>query len=153
MGWRSEAACNQIPWDFRAWFFGDGDPAIPIHEQHERARMLCYLCPVQFECLSYWLDTDESYGVWGGLTVSQRKRYLMPKLRKKGADRNEVFTEVLWNLGERIYPKIMQLFKDCEIIPPELPVLEPLPSSTLVEILGAASHEDAQAPKVEVLAS
>lgn len=142
MSWREDAACAGLPWEYKVWFFGEGnEDIVPVHEQHERARMICYLCPVQMDCLFYWHDTDESFGVWGGLTVSQRKRYLMPQIRKK-SDPYEVFTEVLWNLGSRLLPKMEQLFRKCDQVLPDLPVEEPLPNRVLVEILDAASLED-----------
>lgn len=125
------------------WFFGEDDEDIvPVHEQHERARMICYLCPVQMDCLFYWYDTDESFGVWGGLTVSQRKRYLMPELRKKRPDLFETFSEVLWSTGSRLIPKMEMLFHKCGKTMPDLPVQEGLETKVLVEILTEASRED-----------
>lgn len=143
MSWRDDAACRRLPWEYKAWFWGEGDKSVPVHEQHERARMICYLCPSQMDCLLYWFDTDENFGVWGGLTVSQRKRYLMPLIRKKGTkDHYEIFTEVLWTLGNRLLPKLQQLFLSCGEEFPDLPVTEPLPNRTLVQILDASSRED-----------
>ena len=143
MSWRDDAACRRLPWEYKEWFWGEGDDSVPVHEQHERARMICYLCPVQLDCLLYWHDTDESFGVWGGLTVSQRKRYLMPEIRKhRRREMPEVFMEVLWASGERLFPKIEQLFRKCDKKMPDLPVMEAVPNRVLVEILDAASRED-----------
>jgi hypothetical protein len=41
------------------------------------------------------------WGVWGGLTESQRKRYLMPAIRKGGFS-DEVMQEVLHERGLKI---------------------------------------------------
>lgn len=38
------------------------------------AKSICYLCPVQVSCLTEALDRDDNWGVWGGLTASERKR-------------------------------------------------------------------------------
>ena len=135
MEWRDNAACLQLPWKYRKFFFGEGE-AVPVYEQHERARMICYLCPVQMDCLYYWYESDAEYGVWGGLTVSQRKRYLQPALRKIGVV-DEAFLEVLWNLGLRLIPKIRAAFRRIEKDLPSLPVDEPLPRDTLVQIMSS----------------
>ena len=134
MEWRDDAACVQLPWEYRKFFFGEGKD-VPVYEQHERARMICYLCPVQMDCLYYWKETDAEFGVWGGLTVSQRKRYLQPKLRKKPESLDEIFLEVLWTLGLRLVPKIQAVFKQMGLDPPSLPVDKALPPHVLVEII------------------
>lgn len=140
MEWRDYAACKQLPWEYRYFFFGEGDKSVLVHEQHERARMICYLCPVQLECLYYWYETDGEYGVWGGLTVSQRKRYLQPELRKKNSKRlDEVFVEVLWTLSQRILPKIQAICVSEELSMPRIPVLEPLPTPVLVQIISSSA--------------
>lgn len=141
MEWREDAACAELPWEYRIWFFGEG-PQLPVHEQHERARMVCYLCPVQFECLSYWIDTLEEFGIWGGLTVSQRKRYLTPKLRKSYS-REEAMMEVVADLGMRMLPKIEEAFLQANLPVPDIPVQGRVGRKVLVEIL--SSEEKAAA--------
>lgn len=37
---------------------------------------LCKGCPVMGECLSYALEHKEKWGVWGGLTPTQRRIWL-----------------------------------------------------------------------------
>lgn len=133
MQWRDEAVCNRLPWEQRTWFFGEGTD-LPVHEQHERARTLCYLCPVQLECLDYWLDTLEEFGIWGGLTVSQRKRYLMPVLRK-ASNEEEAIPEVIWTLGLRLFPKIEAAYRRAGHEAPLLPLETGPPQSVVVEIL------------------
>lgn len=135
MEWRNDAACLQLPWQFRLYFFGEGDGP-PVYEQHERARMVCYLCPVQMDCLYYWYETDGEFGIWGGLTVSQRKRYLQPKLRKASSEQvDEIFLEVLWTLGLRLVPKIQSAFRSEGEDPPVLPVDDHAPEKVLVTIM------------------
>lgn len=38
------------------------------------AKKVCRGCPVKDQCLQWALDTDESYGVWGGLSGRERRR-------------------------------------------------------------------------------
>lgn len=98
--WRELALCDKLPWEQRRYFFGD-DPVMGAYEQHERARTHCYQCPSQIECLRWCVDEDMFWGVWGGLTESQRKRYLMPAIRKDGFT-DEVMIEVLTVRGKKI---------------------------------------------------
>lgn len=36
---------------------------------------ICGRCPVKEECLSYAVEHDVDFGVWGGLTERQRRAY------------------------------------------------------------------------------
>jgi hypothetical protein len=44
------------------------------------AKALCSGCPVATQCLTYALDNNEMWGVWGGTTANERAA----ALRKKG---------------------------------------------------------------------
>lgn len=81
--WRRYSLCQQLTDRCKQWFFGD-DPLLPTQEQHERASMFCLICPVQIECLADAMGGDDGFGVWGGLTPSQRKRYAAPAVRRRG---------------------------------------------------------------------
>ena len=74
-GWRDDAACA-----------GSGtDLFFPISEedpQVEVAKEVCAECPVKDECLAYALSTNQTEGVWGGLTGTERRR-----LRRRIRDR------------------------------------------------------------------
>lgn len=39
----------------------------------ERAKAVCRTCPVIEQCLQYALDTEEQYGIWGGLSENERR--------------------------------------------------------------------------------
>lgn len=68
--WRDSAACR------------DEDPELffPISEvgpgsaQVERAKSVCARCPVRSECLKYAMDSGLGYGIFGGLTVLERRQ-------------------------------------------------------------------------------
>jgi len=98
--WRELAVCESLPWSEKKYFFGDAED-LGTHKQHELARLYCYSCPVQIECLEWCVQEDMFWGVWGGLTESQRKRYLMPAVRKDGAS-HDVLVKVLDERGQRI---------------------------------------------------
>lgn len=38
-----------------------------------RAKSICQVCPVGGECLEYALEIREPYGIWGGLTETERR--------------------------------------------------------------------------------
>lgn len=38
------------------------------------ARSFCNECPVIKDCLTYALQNDERFGIWGGFTAEERKR-------------------------------------------------------------------------------
>lgn len=103
--WRGLAVCEELPPAEAQYFFGDSEDGTPTHQQHERARLYCYTCPVQVQCIRWCVESDIQYGVWGGLTESQRKRYLMPAIRKHGLS-DEVLSEVIWRVGSRIFKRL-----------------------------------------------
>jgi len=61
--WVMRAACAEVEPD---QLFGKGA------EQRD-ARTLCFTCPVRMECLAEALDSESSFGVWGGLTERERR--------------------------------------------------------------------------------
>jgi WhiB family redox-sensing transcriptional regulator len=38
-----------------------------------RAKAVCQVCPVKSECRDYALTIKEPYGIWGGLTETERR--------------------------------------------------------------------------------
>lgn len=82
--WHSRASCFALPTEDALKFFGDSSDPVSAMTQHRWAQMFCRECPVRLECLRSCLDTDSQAGVWGGLTESQRKRYLAPAIAQDG---------------------------------------------------------------------
>ena len=64
--WAAQAACATVEPD---QLFGKGA------EQRD-ARSLCFSCPVRMECLAEALNSESSFGVWGGLTERERRAML-----------------------------------------------------------------------------
>lgn len=56
------------------------DPDLWHSELNERrtrvAKSLCAQCPLQEQCLDHALEKNFRYGVWGGLTSDERKRFV-----------------------------------------------------------------------------
>jgi WhiB family redox-sensing transcriptional regulator len=63
------------PWTARARC-AETDPEIffpPADDPAAEARRICAQCPVRGDCLSYALDADEQYGIWGCLDPRERQ--------------------------------------------------------------------------------
>jgi WhiB family transcriptional regulator, redox-sensing transcriptional regulator len=63
--WTQLAACAGV------------DPDLHFPEKGEStrgAKLVCSGCEVRAECLTYALERDESWGVWGGLSNLERRR-------------------------------------------------------------------------------
>lgn len=63
--WRDQALCAQT------------DPELFFPEKGSSsadAKRVCDRCDVRDQCLAYALRRDERFGIWGGLSVSERDR-------------------------------------------------------------------------------
>lgn len=59
--WRSRAACA-------------GHEETMFADDPEPAKAICEACPVRMDCRAWAVDSEEPYGVWGGLTQEERTR-------------------------------------------------------------------------------
>jgi len=80
-GWLDSALCLQFDGDM--WFPEKGASPAP-------AKLLCGRCDVRAECLEYALETNEEFGIWGGLSTAERRtlrrrRRLRRTLERAGA--------------------------------------------------------------------
>lgn len=68
--WRYQAACRETDPEL---FFPIGNTG-PALLQIEEAKAVCRRrCPVKEQCLQWALDTNQSEGVWGGLSQGERR--------------------------------------------------------------------------------
>jgi len=65
--WRDLASCAEADPD--AFFPEKGGST-------RKARQVCAACPVAAQCLDYALEREEPFGIWGGMTASQRRQLL-----------------------------------------------------------------------------
>ena len=63
--WVERALCAQTDPDL--WHQDKPNPAA-----NERAKRVCRACPVAAECLTFALDNDERFGIWGAMTADER---------------------------------------------------------------------------------
>jgi WhiB family redox-sensing transcriptional regulator len=67
---------KELEWQLRAACL-HADPNLFFPEQGGRttkAKQICGSCVVRDECRQYAIENDEQYGVWGGLSKSEREQ-------------------------------------------------------------------------------
>ncbi len=77
--WRALAACRDS--DSSVFFPEVGSDVARI----AAAKEVCAGCPVREDCLSFAVETNQSEGIWGGRTPSERRtlrRRWLKELRK-----------------------------------------------------------------------
>ena len=68
--WVAQALCAQT----------DPDAFFPeMGASPKVGKRVCVGCDVRGECLEYALKHDEQFGIWGGLTVRERRRLARPQ--------------------------------------------------------------------------
>lgn len=63
-GWKLNSACELEPIDL--FFPSRGQSAKP-------AKVICSMCPVKVECLTYAIENREWDGIWGGTNEKDRR--------------------------------------------------------------------------------
>jgi WhiB family redox-sensing transcriptional regulator len=76
--WTEDANCRGADVD---QFFSNDD----TDQRH--ALELCKDCPVQEPCLRFALEEGEMYGIWGGLSESDRRSMIRERRRERRAAR------------------------------------------------------------------
>lgn len=71
VGWAARGACRGSDPEL---FF----PLTQSAEQEARAKAVCERCPVLTECRAYAVRAAEPEGIWGGLTVRERRGLRFP---------------------------------------------------------------------------
>jgi WhiB family redox-sensing transcriptional regulator len=64
--WAVHAACSNT----------DPDTLFVKGAAQRQVRQVCYGCPVRLNCLADALDSETTFGVWGGLTERERRALL-----------------------------------------------------------------------------
>lgn len=69
MEWRETARCKELDPEL---FFPVGTNGAAM-VQIETAKSVCVSCDVREVCLSYALESNQEYGIWGGTTEEERR--------------------------------------------------------------------------------
>ncbi len=71
--WQNQAACREE--DSELFFGHDGERKKDMTSRERLAKMICHnSCEVRIECLEYAMDTQEPFGVLGGMGEAERRR-------------------------------------------------------------------------------
>ncbi len=68
--WQMQAACRGL--DSEMFFHPEGERGSAKEARERAAKALCATCPVMTQCRAHALKVREPFGVWGGLTESER---------------------------------------------------------------------------------
>lgn len=72
--WQNEGACRDVEPD--AYFSPEAERGLRRVRREEAAKALCARCLVLDVCREHALTVQEPYGVWGGLSESERHELL-----------------------------------------------------------------------------
>ena len=73
--WQLLGSCRQQDVELFFHPYGEREPS---RSRRERAALaICATCPVLAACRAYSLEAREPYGVWGGLTETERQALLI----------------------------------------------------------------------------
>jgi len=78
--WQEDAACRGLR--TTVFFLPEGARGPTAVHHEEEAKAVCRHCPVLEQCRHYALQTQEPYGVWGGLSPKERTAQLHAKRRR-----------------------------------------------------------------------
>lgn len=84
LDWQDRAECRDYD---NVLFFGDdvGESELERQAREARAKAVCQRCPVVEPCLEFALDTNQKYGIWGGLTDKERASLKRRRARARRA--------------------------------------------------------------------
>ncbi|MFV8394691.1 WhiB family transcriptional regulator [Corynebacterium hindlerae] len=75
--WQLHGACRGE--DSAVFFHPDGERGRARTQRENRAKAICRECPVLTQCRRHALEVAEPYGIWGGLSESERDLLLRPR--------------------------------------------------------------------------
>lgn len=78
--WQMQGHCRGV--DSAMFFHPDGERGRARTQREMRAKELCRSCPVIAQCRSHALAVGEPYGIWGGLSESERELLLKRGIRR-----------------------------------------------------------------------
>jgi len=71
LDWQGKGACRQPGQDPERWFPERPDKAI----KSRQVARICNQCEVRLQCAEWALRVHEEYGVWGGMSEEERRKY------------------------------------------------------------------------------
>src|ERR1700759_5846246 len=85
--WQMHGLCRGV--DSSVFFHPDGERGRARAQREMRAKEMCRSCPVMAQCRAHALDVGEPYGIWGGLSETERELLLQRDIsRTRGIRRS-----------------------------------------------------------------
>jgi len=81
--WQLEGSCRGM--DSAFFFHPDGERGPARARREARAKAVCKTCPVLQICRAHALAVHEPYGIWGGLSESERESIIKAQKKKERA--------------------------------------------------------------------
>lgn len=72
--WQLHSACRGQASE--VFYHPDGERGHARTQRENRAKAICYSCPVLTQCREHALRVAEPYGIWGGMSESERNALL-----------------------------------------------------------------------------
>lgn len=69
--WQQQGLCREVTSDI--FFYEEKVRGDEKRSHISQAKTVCNACPVKQECLDFSIKTNQSHGMWGGLTQEERK--------------------------------------------------------------------------------
>lgn len=103
MDWRHRAACRDEDPELHFPVGNSGPALLQIAE----AKTVCRRCPSVTACLGYALDTNQSFGVWGGMSEDERAALQRRNARTRAKAAAEVAAPVEEVVPVRVDGRLM----------------------------------------------
>ena len=81
--WQMHGICRGV--DSSVFFHPEGERGRARAQREMNAKQMCRACPVITQCRTHALRVGEPYGIWGGLSESERELMLKGGLRRRSA--------------------------------------------------------------------
>ncbi len=79
--WQLQGACRGEASD--VFYHPDGERGRARTNRENRAKAICYSCPVLEQCREHALAVAEPYGIWGGMSESERQAALRGTTKRR----------------------------------------------------------------------
>ena len=80
--WEWQMPARAAGWTARFFFHPEGERGPARANREARAKQVCQTCPVLEQCRRHALSVHEPYGVWGGLSESERDEIIRGHARR-----------------------------------------------------------------------
>ncbi|WP_072687315.1 WhiB family transcriptional regulator [Rhodococcus marinonascens] len=77
--WQMHGLCRGV--DSSMFFHPDGERGRARRQREMRAKEMCGRCPALTECRNHALRVSEPYGIWGGMSETEREGH--PRHRRR----------------------------------------------------------------------